>query len=217
MLQNPSKQGHLSQTLDVSKLPKSVSINKSRTPTSSTPQEGLVPSIPNEEPQKQRAGGNLLNQKKILKKQVFCQIQKWPILHPKKWPKGKTTTNHNKSLEVFLGNFSRHPFSFQIPCPEVFFFWSIPLICPPPVGTVSLSCWVIIHLKSLQALSSLVDPTWKLTASFLVLKIGLASLPQGNDLIFHLYQVFMCPPVDGSEIRLSLPGLVVEIPWFREF
>lgn len=130
MLQNPSKQGHLSHTLNVSKLPKSVPINKSRTPTSSTPREGLVPQYLMKNRKKQRAGGNFQT-KKDLKKQVFvcfCQIQKPAYLASKKMAQRKTTTNHNQKFGSLIGELYTS-FSFQIPC-QRFLFWSIPSSVP---------------------------------------------------------------------------------------
>lgn len=83
-------------------------------------------SIPNEEPQKQWANGNLLNQD--FKKQIFVRSKNLLILHPR-MAQRKTTANHNQKFGSLLGELQQTSFSFQIPC-QRFLFWSIPSSVP---------------------------------------------------------------------------------------
>ena len=113
-------------------------------------------SIPNEEPQKQRAGGNLLNQKRFWKA-GFCQIQKPAYLASKKMAQRKTTTNHNQKFGSFLGELLTS-FSFQIPC-QRFLFWSIPSSVPACRYGESL----LLSHHSLEVPAGVVkfgDPPW---------------------------------------------------------
>lgn len=131
MLQNPSKKGHFSQIR---------SISKSRTPTSSTPREGLAPQylMKNHENDGQMES----SKPKQISKSRFLSDPKMAYLASKNGLKENYYKSQKRkfswgAIDIFLYLFIS--FSFQVPCQT---FWSVHplLMCPPPVGTVSLSC-----------------------------------------------------------------------------